>query len=290
MIATEPRRALAAPRRDATSGSARCSRSTTSISTCVAARWWRCSATTAPASRRSSSASAGRTGSTRATIEIDGAAGATSTRPPTRARAGIETVYQDLALFDNLYPGGNFYAGRELGGRAGCRAGCASCGRRADARRDRAPCSSGCRSASPTPTPSVGLMSGGQRQAIAVARAAAFASRVVILDEPTAALGVRESRQVLDLIPRLREEGAAVIVISHAHGPRHRDRRPGRGDAPRPRGRRGGPSAETQQQIVALIVGGGRDGGARGPPRDAARRPDAGHDRLRGRNTVSIRS
>src|SRR5205085_5995918 len=62
----------------------------------------------------------------------------------------------------------------------------------------------------------VGLMSGGQRQAVAVSRAAAFASRVVILDEPTAALGVRESRSVLDLILRLRDEGAAVIVVSHA--------------------------------------------------------------------------
>ena len=51
---------------------------------------------------------------------------------------------------------------------------------------------------------------------IAVARAAAFASKVVILDEPTAALGVRESRRVLDLILRLRDEGHAVIVISHA--------------------------------------------------------------------------
>ena len=62
----------------------------------------------------------------------------------------------------------------------------------------------------------VGLISGGQRQAVAVARAAAFASRVVILDEPTAALGVRESRRVLDLILRLREEEKAVIVVSHA--------------------------------------------------------------------------
>ena len=53
----------------------------------------------------------------------------------------------------------------------------------------------------------VGLMSGGQRQAVAVSRAAAFASKVVILDEPTAALGVRESRGVLDLILRLRERG-----------------------------------------------------------------------------------
>jgi fructose transport system ATP-binding protein len=58
-------------------------------------------------------------------------------------------------------------------------------------------------------------MSGGQRQAIAVARAAAFASQVVILDEPTAALGVRESNQVLELIQRLREQRVPVIVISH---------------------------------------------------------------------------
>ena len=62
----------------------------------------------------------------------------------------------------------------------------------------------------------VGLMSGGQRQAVAVSRAAAFASKVVILDEPTAALGVRESRKVLDLILRLRDENRAVIVVSHA--------------------------------------------------------------------------
>ena len=54
----------------------------------------------------------------------------------------------------------------------------------------------------------VGLMSGGQRQAVAVSRAAAFASKVVILDEPTAALGVRESRKVLDLILRLRRREA----------------------------------------------------------------------------------
>ena len=58
-------------------------------------------------------------------------------------------------------------------------------------------------------------MSGGQRQAIAVARAVAFASKVVILDEPTAALGLRESRRVLDLVRRLVEQGTAVILISH---------------------------------------------------------------------------
>jgi ABC-type sugar transport system ATPase subunit len=103
----------------------------------------------------------------------------------------------------------------------------------------------------------VGLMSGGQRQAVAVSRAAAFASRLVILDEPTAALGVRESRSVLDLITRLRDEGKAVIVISHAmdHVMEIADRA-----IVMRRGRKVGelvPSAETYTEIVSLIVGGG---------------------------------
>jgi len=58
-------------------------------------------------------------------------------------------------------------------------------------------------------------LSGGQRQAVAVARSAAFGSKVVILDEPTAALGVRESAQVLELIRRVRDAGLPVILISH---------------------------------------------------------------------------
>jgi ABC-type sugar transport system ATPase subunit len=102
----------------------------------------------------------------------------------------------------------------------------------------------------------VGLMSGGQRQAIAVARAAAFASQVVILDEPTAALGLRESRRVLDLIRRLRDEGRAVIVISHAmdHVIEIADRA-----VVMRRGRKVGeevPHAGNRQRIVSLIVGG----------------------------------
>jgi len=106
------------------------------------------------------------------------------------------------------------------------------------------------------PRASVGLMSGGQRQAIAVARAATFASRVVILDEPTAALGVRESRRVLDLIRRLRDEGRAIIVISHAmdHVIEMADRA-----AVMRRGRKVGeltPNADNRQRIVSLIVGG----------------------------------
>jgi fructose transport system ATP-binding protein len=64
-------------------------------------------------------------------------------------------------------------------------------------------------------TQTVETLSGGQRQAVAVARAAAFGSKLVILDEPTAALGVRESGQVLQLIRDLRERGLPVILISH---------------------------------------------------------------------------
>jgi len=102
----------------------------------------------------------------------------------------------------------------------------------------------------------VGLMSGGQRQAVAVARAAVFASNVVILDEPTAALGVRESRRVLDLIERLRATNYAVIVISHAldHVIDIADRA-----VVMRRGRKVGeeiPSRANQQRIVSLIVGG----------------------------------
>nr|WP_238151013.1 ATP-binding cassette domain-containing protein [Kribbella sindirgiensis] len=61
----------------------------------------------------------------------------------------------------------------------------------------------------------VETLSGGQRQAVAVARAAMFGSRLVIMDEPTAALGVKESRQVLDLIRRIRDRGLPVVLISH---------------------------------------------------------------------------
>jgi D-xylose transport system ATP-binding protein len=91
---------------------------------------------------------------------------------------------------------------------------------------------------------------------VAVSRAAAFASKVVILDEPTAALGVRESRKVLDLILRLRDEDMAVLVVSHAmdHVMEVADRA-----VVMRRGRKVGeevPRRENRQRIVALIVGG----------------------------------
>jgi ABC-type sugar transport system ATPase subunit len=174
---------------------------------------------------------------------------------PAAARVhGIETVYQDLALFDNLDPAANFYAGREVAGPRWLPKPCRALRRRSMAAAtvevlDRLQVSL------PDAAATVGLMSGGQRQVIAVARAAAFASKVVILDEPTAALGVREARRVLDLILRLRAEGHAVIVISHAmdHVTEIADRA-----VVMRRGRKVGeeiPSPESQERIVALIVG-----------------------------------
>jgi ABC-type sugar transport system ATPase subunit len=175
---------------------------------------------------------------------------------PSDARAlGIETVYQDLALFDNLSPSANFYAGREMAWPRWL-----PTGMRLLRRRSMSQVTQGVldrlQVALPDFEAPVGLMSGGQRQAVAVARATAFASRLVILDEPTAALGVREAARVLDLIRRLRGEGKAVVVISHAmdHVIEVADRA-----VVMRRGRKVGeltPSEDSREQIVSLIVGG----------------------------------
>jgi D-xylose transport system ATP-binding protein len=189
------------------------------------------------------------------TIEMDGVP--VAIHAPADARAlGVETVYQDLALFDNLRPTDNFFAGRELAGPAWVPRSLRVLKRRqmTDATRE---VLERLQVTLPDFNALVGLMSGGQRQAVAVSRAAAFASKVVILDEPTAALGVRESRKVLDLILRLRGENKAVLVVSHAmdHVMEVADRavvlRGGRtvGELV--------PTAETYKQIVSLIVGGG---------------------------------
>jgi ribose transport system ATP-binding protein len=168
---------------------------------------------------------------------------------------GIETVYQDLALFDNLSPIDNFYAGRELAG-PGWVPRSLRVLRRRRMRDATEEVLERLQVVLPQLDGTVGLMSGGQRQAVAVSRAAAFASKVVILDEPTAALGVRESRRVLDLILRLRDAGMALIVVSHAmdHVMEVADRA-----VVMRRGRKVGevvPSAETYHEIVSLIVGG----------------------------------
>jgi D-xylose transport system ATP-binding protein len=188
------------------------------------------------------------------TVEVDGAA--LSMASPAVARAaGVETVYQDLALFDNLDPAANFFAGREDAWPGWLPRGMRLL-RRAQMARASGDLLERLRVRLPEPRATVGMMSGGQRQAIAVARSSAFASRVVILDEPTAALGLRESRQVLDLILRLREDGRAVIVVSHAmdHVMEVADRA-----VVMRRGRTVGeeiPRPENRARIVSLIIGG----------------------------------
>ncbi len=135
---------------------------------------------------------------------------------PREAReAGIETVYQNLALSPALSICDNLFMGRErrLPGIAG----------RLFRKLDRASMEAfardklnelGLLSIQSVAQP-VETLSGGQRQGVAVARAVAFGSRVVILDEPTAALGVKESRKVLDLILTVRSRGLAVVLVSH---------------------------------------------------------------------------
>jgi fructose transport system ATP-binding protein len=129
-------------------------------------------------------------------------------------RLGIETVYQDLAVAPALTIAENLFLGRELR-----RAGPVGRFFRVLAKRQMlreaaahmADLKIGIRSM----RQAVETLSGGQRQGVAVARAAAFARHVVIMDEPTAALGVKESRMVLDLILRIRDRGLPVILISH---------------------------------------------------------------------------
>jgi fructose transport system ATP-binding protein len=147
-------------------------------------------------------------------IFVDGAEVSFST-PLDARRAGIETVHQSLAVSPSLDIAANLFLGRErrrpgvLGSvfRMLDRA-----GMREEARRQLD--ALGIMTIQ-NPGQAVETLSGGQRQAVAVARAAAFGSRVVIMDEPTAALGVRESRAVLDLILQVRDRGLPVILISH---------------------------------------------------------------------------
>ena len=136
-------------------------------------------------------------------------------RPQDARLAGIETVYQNLAVSPALDVASNLFLGREerkkgilgsvfriidtAGMRKKARDGLTELGI----------------STLQDVTVPVENLSGGQRQAVAVARAAAFGSKVVVLDEPTAALGVRESNQVLQLVRNLRDRGIPVILISH---------------------------------------------------------------------------
>jgi len=134
--------------------------------------------------------------------------------PMKASELGIETVYQDLALAPHLDPAQNMFLGRELmrPGLVGKLGFMDNKAMRAEARASFDKLGATVRSL----TAPVGSMAGGQRQAIAIARAVHWASKVVFLDEPTAALGVRQTANVLDTIRRVRDHGVAVIFISHS--------------------------------------------------------------------------
>jgi simple sugar transport system ATP-binding protein len=131
-------------------------------------------------------------------------------RPMDARREGIEIVYQDLALCDNLTAAANVFLGRELTRRVGplrlldypamyARAGALFAELKSETR----------------PRDLVRRMSGGQRQAVAIARTRLADSRIVLLDEPTAAISVRQVAEVLNHIRHLRDQGIAIVLISH---------------------------------------------------------------------------
>jgi simple sugar transport system ATP-binding protein len=133
--------------------------------------------------------------------------------PDAARELGIETVYQDLALAPDLDPAANLYLGRELvrSGPLGWLGVLDKKGMRDGTEEAFATLGVGLQNtAAPTAT-----LSGGQRQGVAVSRAVTWASRVVFMDEPTAALGVVQTRKVLDLIRRVRDSGLSVVLISH---------------------------------------------------------------------------
>ncbi|UED87605.1 ATP-binding cassette domain-containing protein [Streptomyces profundus] len=128
-------------------------------------------------------------------------------------RHGVETVYQDLAVADDLSVASNLYLGREIIrdgvlGRLGLldkgamRRGAAEALKQLGVR-------------IPRVTTPISMLSGGQRQSVAVARAIIWATNVVILDEPTAALGVVQTERVLDVVRRARDAGMSVVLVSH---------------------------------------------------------------------------
>ncbi|HWE62739.1 MAG TPA: ATP-binding cassette domain-containing protein [Chloroflexota bacterium] len=134
--------------------------------------------------------------------------------PQDARAAGIETVYQDLALAPSLDVASNLFLGREArqSGLLGLVGFLDDRAMRKRAQEEMSNLQIGLTSV----RQSVLTLSGGQRQAIAVARATAWGKRIVIMDEPTAALGVRETTMVLRLIERVKASGIAVIMISHS--------------------------------------------------------------------------
>jgi len=135
-------------------------------------------------------------------------------KPIDARRAGIETVYQDLAVAPALSIAENLFLGREPR-RPGV---LGTAFRMVDKQRmlrESAAHMEELKIGVGSMTQPVETLSGGQRQGVAVARSAAFARHVVIMDEPTAALGVKESNMVLELIRRVRDRGLPVVLISH---------------------------------------------------------------------------
>ena len=135
--------------------------------------------------------------------------------PQDAREAGIETVYQTLAVAPALDIAANMFLGREMR-RAGPLGSVLRMldhkGMRESAGKSMADLGIGTLQ---NMSQAVETLSGGQRQAVSVARAAAFATKLIVLDEPTAALGVKETNQVLSMINRVRESGLPVILISH---------------------------------------------------------------------------
>src|SRR5260370_4894230 len=132
---------------------------------------------------------------------------------PVDARnAGIETVYQTLALANHLDVAANLFLGRE---KYLVRLGLYSVLNRAAMRREARDLVARTGVQIPDISSSVMNMSGGQRQGVAIARAAGWESRVVLLDEPTAALGVQETARVVEIIRALRRQGITILMISH---------------------------------------------------------------------------
>lgn len=133
--------------------------------------------------------------------------------PASAEALGIQTVYQDLALCDNLDIVSNLYLGREL--YRTIIPGLIRVMNHGEMEKNAIPVLKNLGINLPPLNTQVASLSGGQRQTVAVARAVLWGSKLVILDEPTAALGVAQTRAVLDLIHRLADSGVGVLVISH---------------------------------------------------------------------------
>jgi simple sugar transport system ATP-binding protein len=133
--------------------------------------------------------------------------------PITARSLGLETVYQDLALAEDLDPPANLFLGREVlrGGVLGRLGFLDKKAMRGRAQHAFTTLGIGLQDLDAE----VGSLSGGQRQTVAVSRAATWASRVIFMDEPTAALGVVQAEKVLDLIKQIRDSGKSVVLISH---------------------------------------------------------------------------